>query len=295
MSYQVQVPLSGIAGWRYLERTQAAQQSAFENDAAMQREIAYFRENIGSIETAADLVADRRLLEFALTAYGLEDDTYKKALVRTVLEGGTDDENSLANRITVSGYEEMAKDFGFGNATGVQTATEGFADKIIDNFKERKFETAVSRKNENLALVMTFERKADMLSGLEIGSETDDEVEGEGETKGKSWYTVLGDKDLRTFFEGAFGLPSAFVNLDIDQQARMMERKAKQLLGDSDLGMFQDADMREKVITQFLARKQIEEGWTNPQGPGANALILLQNRNSNASYGIMNLLYPLEG
>jgi hypothetical protein len=278
MSYQVQIPLTGIAGWRYLERTQEAQKTVFENDAILQREIAYFRENIGSVESAADLVADRRLLEFALTAYGLEEDTYKKALVRTILEGGTDDEKSLANRITISGYKDMAGDFGFGNEGGAQTATDGFADKIIAAFKERKFETAVSEKNENLALVMSFQRKVETLS------------EGEG----KSWYTVLGDKELRSFFEGAFGLPSSFVNIDIDQQARMMEKKADQLLGDGSLSVLQDAGKVDKLITQFLARKQVEEGYQNPQGPGASALFLLQNRNSSASYGIMNLLYGLE-
>lgn len=288
MAYQVQVPLSGIAGWRYLERTQEAQKATFENDALMQREIAYFKENIGKVETAEDLIGDYRLLEFALTAYGLEDDTYKKALVRTVLEGGTDDEDSLANRITVNGYKEMAEDFGFGNETGVQTATEGFADKIISAFKERKFETAVSEEKDYLGTVMAFERSIDMLTGAEAAAEGDEEA------KAKSWYTVLGDEDLRTFFEGAFGLPSQFVNLDIDQQARMMERKAEQFLGDGSLSALEDEANVDKLITRFLAFQQIEEGWNNPQGPGANALKILQGNDSSASYGIINLLYGID-
>jgi Protein of unknown function (DUF1217) len=278
MAYQVQIPLTGIAGWRFLERTQEAQKKIFESDAVLNREIAYFRENIASVGSAADLVADRRLLEFALTAYGLEGDTYKKALVRTILEGGTDNKNAIANRITISGYKDMAKDFGFGNASGAQTAKTGFADKIVAAFKERKFETAVSEKNGNLALVMSLKRKVEMLSAGE----------------GKTWYTVLGDKELRSFFEGAFGLPASFINIDIDQQARIMERKSKQLLGEGSLTVFQDPKKLDKVITQFLARKQVEEGWQNPQGRGANALFLLQNRGASASYGIMNLLYGAE-
>ncbi|MEM8569722.1 MAG: DUF1217 domain-containing protein [Pseudomonadota bacterium] len=275
MAYQVQVPLAGIAGWRYLERTHEAQKAVFETDTIMQREIAYFEENIGSVTSAADLVADRRLLEFALTAYGLEDDAYKKALVRTILEGGTEDEEALANRITVSGYKEMAEDFGFGNSSGSQTATDGFAAKIVAAYKEQRFETAVGDQNEHLGLAMTLKRKIGELS------------EGEG----KSWYTVLGDKDLRQIFEGAFGLPSAFVNIDIDQQARMIEKKADQMFGGSSLTVFQDETNIDKLILRYLARKQVEEGWVNPGSPAASALTLLQNRDGNGSYGIMNLIY----
>lgn len=279
MSYQVQVPLTGIAGWRFLERTQTTQKSAFENDAMMQREVAYFEENIGKVETAADLVGDRRLLNFALTAYGLEDDLDKKALVRKILEEGTDDKKALANRISNTGYKEMTTAFGFGNETGVQTATDGFAAKIVKLYKERSFESSVYDQNAHLGLVMNFNRKAEMLS------------EGEG----KSWYTVLGDKQLRKVFEGALGLPASFINLDIDKQAMMMEKKAKQVFGSGSLTAFQDQKNVDKLITRFLARAQIEEGGASATGPGANALFLLQHRNSSGSQGLLNLFYRFDG
>ncbi len=60
MSFQPTIPLAGIAGWRFLERTQEAQKAAFEKGPALQREIAHFMEKIGSVTSAADLVADRR-------------------------------------------------------------------------------------------------------------------------------------------------------------------------------------------------------------------------------------------
>ena len=264
MSYQVQVPLTGIAGWRFLERTQTTQKSAFENDAMMKREIAYFEENIGKVETAADLVGDRRLLNFALTAYGLEGDLDKKA---------------LANRISNTGYKEMTTAFGFGNETGVQTATDGFAAKIVNLYKEHSFESSVYDQNAHLGLVMNFNRKAEMLS------------EGEG----KSWYTVLGDKQLRKVFEGALGLPASFINLDIDKQAMMMEKKAKQVFGSGSLTAFQDQKNVDKLITRFLARAQIEEGGASATGPGASALFLLQHRNSSGSQGLLNLFYRFDG
>ena len=42
------------------------------------------------MKSAADLVADRRLLKVALGAFGLEGEIDKKAFIRKVLEEGTD-------------------------------------------------------------------------------------------------------------------------------------------------------------------------------------------------------------
>ena len=108
MSYQPVVPLPGIAGWRFLERTQAKQQAAFENGAELQREIAYFEEKIAAVKTAADLVADRRLLKVALGAFGLESEIDKKAFVRKVLEEGTTAEGALATRLTDPAWRKLS-------------------------------------------------------------------------------------------------------------------------------------------------------------------------------------------
>ena len=51
MSFQPIIPLAGIAGWRFLERTQATQQAAFEKGPELKRDIAYFEEKIGAVTT----------------------------------------------------------------------------------------------------------------------------------------------------------------------------------------------------------------------------------------------------
>ena len=63
----------------------------------VERETAYYLENIGSVRSIDDFMADRRLVDFALTAYGLEDMAYAKAFIRTVLEEGVDSADALAN------------------------------------------------------------------------------------------------------------------------------------------------------------------------------------------------------
>ena len=116
MSFQPTIPLPGIAGWRFLERTQGAQKAAFEKGPELQRDIAYFKEKIAGVTTAADLVADRRLLKVALGAFGLEGEIDKKAFVRKILEDGTTDPASLANRLTDKSWYKLAEAFGFGDS-----------------------------------------------------------------------------------------------------------------------------------------------------------------------------------
>ena len=69
MSYQPVVPAGGNLGWTFLKQTREAQQEAFDNSSIIARDTDYFRENIGKIQSAEELVADRRLLTVALSDY----------------------------------------------------------------------------------------------------------------------------------------------------------------------------------------------------------------------------------
>lgn len=66
MTFQPVIPYGGMAGWAFLQRTQSAQQEAFDDNPVIQRDTEYFLKNIGKISTAEDLVNDRRLLSVAL-------------------------------------------------------------------------------------------------------------------------------------------------------------------------------------------------------------------------------------
>lgn len=273
MSFQPTIPLAGIAGWRFLERTQGAQQAAFEKGAELQRDIAYFQEKIGSVQSAADLVADRRLLKVALGAFGLEGELDKKAFVRKILEGGTTDPAALANRLTDKSWFKLAAAFGFGDLGGARTGDVGFAAKIVEAYKTRAFEVAVGDANNDMRLAMNFRREiADLAKG-----------------EGGSWYSVLGSKPLREVMEKAFGLPKAFGQIDIDRQREVMRDKASAMFGTDKLGAFQDPANVEKIINRFLARAQIEAG-VSVTSPGAGALMLLRSMNDGGSQGLFNLL-----
>lgn len=275
MSFLPQVPMSGIAGWRMLERSQASQTLAFEKGPELARDIAYFTENIGKVETAADLVSDRRLLKIALGAFGLEGEIDKKAFIRKVLEEGTTDPAALASRLTDPAYKKLSAAFGFGPEVETRTASSGFAKSITDAYKTRAFEAAVGQTDNDLRLALNFKREiADLASA--------------GETGG-SWYSVLGSKSLREVIEKAFGLPStSFGNLDIDRQRDILREKSSTILGSGDLSVFSDPASVGKIIDRFLARAQIETGATATTRGASAALTLLGD--SSGSQGLYNLL-----
>lgn len=271
MSYTPVVPLSGLAGWRFLQRTESAQKAAFDKSADVEKDVAYFTDNIGDIKSAADLVANRRLLKVALGAFGLSDKIDAKAFIRKALEEGTEADDAFANRLSDTTYAKMAKAFGFGNKAGAQTAVAGFAAEITAAYKTNAFQTAVGEVNDTMRLAMNFR---DQIADLAAGD-------------GKSWYTVLASKPLRAVFEGAYGLPKSFVNIDIDKQRDILAAQTEKLFGEDTLAAFQDPAAVEKVLNRFLARAQLDEG-VSPSSRGAAALSLLQS--NTGSQGILNLL-----
>ena len=110
----------GLSAYRLLQRTETAQLDAVAQDAQTQREIAYFRDNIGSVQSAEDLLRDRQLLSVALTAYGLESEIDKGAFVTSVLDGGVEDPASFANRLNDPRWSEITRAFGFNSSTAGQ-------------------------------------------------------------------------------------------------------------------------------------------------------------------------------
>jgi len=275
MSYIPAIPLSGVAGWRFLERTAGKQQEAFAKSAEVKREIAYFEEKIGAVTSAADLLADRRLLKVALTAFGLEDKIDQKAFIRKVLEEGTTAEDALAVKLSDPAWKNLSAAFGFGDSGGGKTGATGFAATIVSAYKARAFESAVGKADDTLRLAMNFKREMATLA-----------TEGD---EGASWYKILGSKPLRQVFETAYGLPSAFVNIDIDRQRDILADKTDQLFGSDKLSAFADPAAVEKMITRFLARAQMAAGASGTSSASA-ALTLLQGRTGTGVSGLFNLL-----
>lgn len=268
MSFGPVIPVGGYAGWRFLQRTAEAQKETFVASAKMQRDEAYFRERISVISSAEELVADRRLLQVALGAFGLGDDIGNKYFIRKVLEDGVNERTALANRLSNKAYAEMASTFSFTEDPPF-TQREGFADAILSAYKTRAFEAAVGESNDDMRLAMNAQRELEKLA----------ERPGSDNTL---WYAVLGSKPLRTVFERAFALPASFGALDIDLQLRTMKSRAQSTLGQNTIKQFADPDQSEALIRRFLLMSDLQSG-ASQNAPGAGALALLRGQGGAAS------------
>ena len=275
MTFQPLVPLSGVAGLRFIERTQEAQQTVFNKSPSISREVEYFKENIHKAATADDLTSDYLLLKVALGAFGLDDDLSKKFFINKILDEGSEEPDAFANRLVDTRYRDLAETFGYGNLLGANVLQSEFADKIVEAYQTRQFERAVGESDNSLRLAMNFKREISDAASNDIALDT-------------AWYQVMGNTPLRTVFETAFGLPTSVGALDVERQLELFKEKSRALFGDDSLTIFQDPENIDKLLNDFMVREQLNSGPV-ASTPGFSALSLLQNSSLGAA-GTTNLL-----
>lgn len=262
MSFQPVVPLSGYSGWRFLERTLEAQQTAYTESQPISRATDYFRENIGAVTNAADLVNDRQLLSVALGAYGLDDDINNTFFIRKILEDGTVADDALANRLADNRYAEFSRAFGFGDLPVSRTSSPGFVDQVIDRYNTQKFARAVGEQDNDLRLAMNVDQ------GL-------GDILARASTNTGQWFSVMGNAPLREVFQTALGLPPSIASVDLDKQREIFQERAQSVLGSDQLSELTSPAAQEKLIRLFLVRSEAA-AFANATA-GSTALTLLQS------------------
>lgn len=261
MSFQPIIPASGLVGWRFLERTYETQTKVFDASAVMTRDTEYFAANISAVETAEDLVSDRRLLSVALGAFGLDDDLDSRFFIQKILEEGTIDPGSLANKMSDSRYQDLAEAFGFD--LGVPNSKlSTFPDEIIEKYRARQFEVAVGDQDETIRFALNAQRELAELAASDDSDST-------------RWYKIMGNEPLRKVMEGALGLPDSFSQIDLEQQLDVFMDKSERQLGLASLDDLADPDVLDKVIERYLLRS--EAAAVQVSSAGSIALTLLQS------------------
>lgn len=261
MTFQPFVPMGGLTGWRFLQSTLETQRSAHAEGAAQKRDLAYFRENIGEVTSAADLVSDRRLLSVALGAFGLDDDIDARFLIRRVLEEGTDDPEALANRLSDKRYRDMSRAFGFDDPLISANTLPGFADRIEARFRDRRFETDMGQTNETMRLALNAQRELATLA------------EGEASNRTK-WFTIMGTPPLREVMEATLNMPSAMATLSIDRQLEEFMERARAVFGTDEISELGQPDRLAPLLDRFTALSGIaDSAGGNVTSP---ALVLLR-------------------
>lgn len=263
MSFQPLVPLGGFAGWKFLNRTLDDQKAAFNRDPVLDRETEKFKAQIGSIRTADELIENYEVLKVALGAFGLQDDISNKYFIKKVLEDGTSDRTALANKLSDPRYRQFSEAFGFGQGQIPGRLKPGFADEIASQYKERQFENQVGAQNNDMRLALNLRRELEKIAS-------------EDRTDDSRWFGVMGQTPLRNVFETAFGLPSSFGSLDIDQQLSTFRQRSESLFGASEISHFADPENTEDLLRHFFARSSASSGVGLTSGASI-ALTLLQS------------------
>lgn len=262
MSFQPFVPTGGISGWRFLQNTLEKQLKAHGEGAAIQRDLAYFNENIYKIDTAAELVSDFRLLSVALEAFGLREDIGSKFLIRRVLEEGTLKADALANRLSDKRYRDLSRAFGFGDFATPNTKISDFAERIGAQFKERRFEADMGTSNDTMRLALNARREIPALG------------KGAGSNRTK-WFTLMGTPPLRNVMEVALGLPKSFGTLPIDRQIDTFMERTRNMFGTDQLAELAQPKTLNRVLERYTALDGINGGRSESQ-ISSPALVLLR-------------------
>lgn len=269
MTYTPSIPLGGYAGWAFLKRTLVSQTKAFNASPEIKSDEVYFREKIGSVNSADDLLKDRRLLKVALGAFGLDTDINNRFFIKKVLEDGTLKTGTLSSKLADKQYQKLSAAFGFGDFSIPRSKISTFADNIIMEYRARQFESAVGEQNSDLRFALNVERELPAMAA-------------KSSSENSKWFTVLGNAPLRKVFEKALGLPSSVGSLDLDKQLEMFKAKASSQFGSDSITQFTDLSKVEALNRRFLLRSEAES-YAQSSGSSA-ALMIMQQIAANARY-----------
>jgi hypothetical protein len=223
---------STAAGFRAVARDIEGALDRVAQRPDVKRESAYFLANIGKVRSIDDLMADRRLLSYALEAHGLGDMTYAKALVRKALTEGIDNPRSLANRLVDPRWRDFVTTFNFARNGAATTSFTRAKEGTVERFERQALETQAGAQNPGVRLALYFQRKA---------------------PEATSALKVLADKALSEVVRTALGVPAASAALPLDRQVAMLESRL-------DFTAFQDSERLGRFLDRFAARWDMDRG-----------------------------------
>ena len=179
-----------------------------------------------------------------MTAFGLSDMAYAKALITKVLEGGTSS-SSFAASLNDPRYLALVSALNFQENGAATTSSTTAQQTTVNNYYEQTLETNAAQENQGAQMALYFQRMAPNITTA---------------------YSILADKTLLKVVETAFNLPSTLSLENIDTQAK----EISQLLNVSKL---QDPTYLHNFIERFTASYDAQ----NPLGQSStptNAMLV---------------------
>ena len=203
---------------------------------AADAESKYYLTQMTTIKTSAEFLADRRLVDFALVSKGIDPDTVTDDYMKKMFASDLDDPKSFANTEPDSRFAEIVASFNFDADGNVTRATEngvqgrGEVLETENNYLRQMLETDAGNDNAGTRLALYFERKSTTITDA---------------------YVILGDTALFEFFRTTFSMPEELANMDIDQQAKIVNQSL-------DLNDLKDPDKVKKLVQRFTVLYDLE-------------------------------------
>ncbi|WP_134680626.1 DUF1217 domain-containing protein [Paracoccus ravus] len=231
--------MSPLMALSLIQRERAVFEDSVRSDAVAKREIAAFRDRIGTIDSVDALIKDHEVFSFVMKSFGMENQIYAKAMVRKILTSDPEDEKSLVKRLTNADYEDLNAAMGF--------ATDGTAN--AENFTDPTWIEDMVQRYVGQSLV---DQQSDVNASTGIGL---DFLQNASDLTG--WYKVLADKNATTVLRIALGLPESVLSGDIDAQKKMFEKKM-------DIADLQDPEKVQQLLRRYAAIQGANEASQAP-------------------------------
>jgi hypothetical protein len=230
-------------------------QAAAAQTPAVQLATKYFEQNIGSVTSAKQLVANPRLLDYALTAYGLSSYTNEQGLVSKALQQGVLSSSALANTLNNTNLRNFVKAFDFAD-NGSSAVSSSTVTDAVNAYVENNLETTQGQQDPGVQLALYFQNHASSITNV---------------------YNILADKSLLTVVQTALGISSLSGLEPIDTQASQISAKLN-------LSDFQDPTKVQKFIERFAASydaNNSSSGSSSSSASGSSSVLsLFQNINT---------------
>lgn len=230
--------LPAVVAWKQLEKTGEQQRARWEKQPSVQREVAYAKDFASKVKNVEELINNRRFMNFALSAFGLESEVDKKGLLRKVLLSDLTDQNSYANRMNDPRFRELAQRLDLKAVGLANVKSEATLTSIELRYKKNEFEKAQGDAAPGLREAIYVKENASRM---------------------KSIYDVLGDRTMRAVMSKAFDIPLETAVQSVESQATAFGRKV-------DVEKFKDKRWVEKTIQIYLTKIDTETSQSSGAG-----------------------------
>jgi len=219
----------------------------------VQRETEYYTRHIRQVASVDEFLKDERLYSYAMKAWGLEDMTFAKGMMRKVLT-----DTQFAAGLMDKRYQTFAKAFDFVKYGSDATEQDSATRATVNKYMQQTLEVQAGDSNEGTRLALYFTR-------------TVGDITGDGSLSKEEWaYQMIADKALRQVVFTALGIPDTVAASDVDAQKRMIESH----MSYEDLA---DPARFEQFIARFSAMYDVQN-----RPPVSAALNVLQDSQSGA-------------